>query len=41
MNGHDLMMILGEAMSLTEFLRKRVRLLGEEGGVCVPFSELG
>jgi hypothetical protein len=40
MNGHDLMMILNEAISLTEFLRRRVRLLAEEGRVCVPFSEL-
>lgn len=40
MNGHDLMMILSEAMSLTDFLRKRVRLLAEEGCVCVPFLEL-
>jgi hypothetical protein len=40
MNGHDLMMILSEAMSLPDFLRKRVRLLAEEGRVCVPFSEL-
>jgi hypothetical protein len=40
MNGHDLMMILSEAMSLTDFLRRRVRLLAEEGRVCVPFSEL-
>jgi hypothetical protein len=40
MNGHDLMMILSEAISLTDFLRKRVRLLAEEGRVCVPFSEL-
>lgn len=40
MNGHDLMMILSEAISLTDFLRKRVRLLAEEGCVCVPFSEL-
>jgi hypothetical protein len=39
-NGHDLMMILNEAISLTDFLRKRVRLLAEEGCVCVPFSEL-
>jgi hypothetical protein len=39
-NGHDLMMILGEAISLPEFLRKRVRLLAEEGRVCVPFSDL-
>ena len=40
MNGHDLMMILIEAMSLTDFLQKRVRLLAEEGRVCVPFWEL-
>jgi len=40
MNGHDLMMILSEAISLTEFLRKRVRLLAEEGCVCFPFSKL-
>jgi hypothetical protein len=40
MNGHDLMMVLSEAISLTDFLRKRVRLLAEEGCVCVPFSEL-
>jgi hypothetical protein len=40
MDGHDLMMVLNEAISLTEFLRRRVRLLAEEGRVCVPFSEL-
>jgi hypothetical protein len=40
MNGHDLMMILSEAISLTDFLRKRVRLLAEEGCMCIPFSEL-
>jgi hypothetical protein len=40
MNGHDLMMILSEAISLTDFLRKRVRLLAEEGCVCVNFSGL-
>jgi hypothetical protein len=40
MNGHDLMMILSEAMNLQEFLRKRVRLLAEEGRMCVPFSAL-
>jgi|HubBroStandDraft_6_1064221.scaffolds.fasta_scaffold368052_1 hypothetical protein len=39
-DGHDLLMILSEAMSLPEFLRRRVRLLLEEGRVCVPFSEL-
>jgi hypothetical protein len=40
MNGHDLMMVLSEVISLTDFLRKRVRLLAEEGRVCVPFSDL-
>lgn len=39
-NGHDLTMILSEAISLPDFLRKRVRLLAEEGRVCVHFSEL-
>jgi len=40
MDGHDLMMVLSEAISLPDFLRRRVRLLAEEGRVCVPFSEL-
>jgi hypothetical protein len=40
MNGHDLTMILGEAISLPDFLRKRIRLLAEEGRVCVHFSEV-
>lgn len=40
MNGHDLMTVLCEAIDLTDFLRKRVRLLAEEGRVCVPFSDL-
>jgi hypothetical protein len=40
MNGHDLLMILSEAITLTDFLKQRIRLLGEEGRVCVPFSEL-
>jgi hypothetical protein len=40
MNGHDLLMILSEAISLEDFLRMRVRLLAEEGRVCVPFSGL-
>ena len=40
MNGHDLMMILSEAISLPDFLRKRVRLLAEEGRMCVHFSQL-
>ena len=41
MDGHDLMMVLSEAISLPEFLRCRVRLLAERGLVSVPFSELG
>jgi hypothetical protein len=40
MNGYDLLMILTEAVSLTDFLRKRIRLLAEEGRVCVPFAEV-
>jgi hypothetical protein len=40
MNGHDLLMVLSEVISLTDFLRKRVRLLAEAGRVSVPFSEL-
>ncbi len=40
MNGHDLMMILSEAMTLTQFLRLRVRLLADEGRMFAPFSEL-
>jgi hypothetical protein len=40
MNGYDLMMILSEAISLGDFVEKRIRLLGEEGRVCVPFSDL-
>jgi hypothetical protein len=40
MNGHDLLMILRNAVGLPEFLRKRVRLLAEEGRMFVPFSEV-
>lgn len=40
MNGHDLTMVLSEVITLTEFLRKRVRLLAEEGRVFVHFSEI-
>lgn len=40
MNGHDLMMILSGAITLPNFLRRRIRLLAEEGKVCVPFSDL-
>jgi hypothetical protein len=39
-DGHDIVMILSEAISLPDLLRRRVRLLAEEGRVCVPFSEL-
>jgi hypothetical protein len=39
-NGHDLTMILNEAVTLPEFLRKRVRLLAEEGRMCIHFSEV-
>ncbi len=40
MNGHDLVMVLSEVITLPEFLRRRVRLLAEEGRVCVHFSEI-
>jgi hypothetical protein len=40
MNGHDLIMVLCGAITLTDFLRQRRRLLAEEGRVSVPFSEL-
>jgi hypothetical protein len=40
MNGHDLAMILSEAISLPAFLRSRVRLLAEQGCMCVHISEL-
>ncbi len=40
MDGYDLFMILSETIDLREFLRKRVRLLAEEGCVCVPYTAL-
>jgi hypothetical protein len=40
MDGHDLLMVLSDKISLTDFLRMRMRLLAEEGCVCMPFSEL-
>ena len=40
LDGYDLMMILSDGINLTEFLRQRVRLLAEEGLVCVPYIEL-
>ena len=39
-NGHDLLMILSEEITLTDFLKQRIRLLGEEGRVSVPFRDL-
>ncbi len=40
MNGHDLTMIFSGAITLPDYLRKRVRLLAEEGRMFVPISEL-
>lgn len=39
-NGHDLMMLLGNNIELRTFLRQRQRLLADEGRVCVPFNQL-
>ncbi len=39
MNGHDLIMILSEAISLVDYLRARVRLLAEEGRMFVSILE--
>jgi hypothetical protein len=39
-NGHDLTMILRGEIGLVEFLRRRQRILAEEGRVSVPFAEL-
>ena len=36
MDGHDLLKILLEEMSLSDFLRMRMRLLAEEGCVSIP-----
>jgi len=36
-DGYDLMMVLQRAIDLPEFLRRRRRLLGEEGLVVAPF----
>lgn len=41
MDGHDLMMVLENRVSLSDFLRRRQRLLAEQGRVSVPFSECG
>ena len=40
MNGYDIFMILSETISLVDFLRRRVRLLAEEGRVCASFSDV-
>lgn len=39
-NGHDLTMILNGSIGLPDFLRRRVRLLAEEGRVCAHISEV-
>lgn len=39
-DGYDIMMLLEDNMDLSTFLRRRQRLLAEEGRVCVPFGEL-
>jgi hypothetical protein len=39
-DGYDVTMLLEDNIDLTTFLRKRQRLLAEEGRVVVPFSEL-
>jgi len=40
-DGYDLMMALEDNVALPVFLRRRQRLLAEEGRVCVPFHECG
>lgn len=39
-DGYDVMMLLEDNMDLPTFLRRRQRLLAEEGRVCVPFGDL-
>jgi len=39
-DGYDIMMLLEDNMDLSTFLRRRQRLLAEEGCVCVPFVKL-
>lgn len=39
-DGYDIMMLLEDNMDLAAFLRRRQRLLAEEGLVCVPFGGL-
>ena len=40
-DGHDLMMALGENVSLPVFLQRRQRLLAEQGLLSVPFQDSG
>lgn len=40
-DGYDLMMALEDNVGLPVFLRRRQRLLAEQGRVCVPFQECG
>lgn len=40
MNGHDLLMILREAISLKDYLQQRQRILAEEGRMFVQFDKL-
>ena len=41
LDGYDLTMVLSDAVDLKEFLRKRRRLLAEEGQVFIGFNDLG
>ena len=40
MTGHDLMMVLRDALSLNDFLRRRRRLLAEEAAMTAPFDRV-
>jgi len=39
-DGHDITMLLSDAIGLVDFLRQRRRFLAEEGRVAVPFPEI-
>lgn len=39
-DGYDVMMLLEDNIELSAFLRRRQRLLAEEGRVCVPYTDL-
>lgn len=39
-DGYDVNMLLNDSINLSDFLRKRQRLLAEEGRIIIPFSEL-